>query len=46
MIKETVDEIITLFSIKKLEDNTGDTWNNSVFLFSIGILVGGSDDAE
>ena len=29
-----------------LKDNTGDAWNNSVFLLSLAIPVGGSDDAE
>jgi Outer membrane protein beta-barrel domain len=29
-----------------LKDNTGDAWNNSVFLLSLGIPVGGSDDVE
>jgi len=29
-----------------LKDNTGDAWNNSIFLLSLGIPVGGSDDAE
>ena len=27
-----------------LKDNTGDAWNNSIFLLSLGIPVGGSDD--
>ncbi len=29
-----------------LKDNTGDAWNNSIFLLSIAIPVGGSDDVE
>ena len=29
-----------------LKDNTGDAWNNSIFLLSIAIPVGGSGDSE
>ena len=29
-----------------VKDNTGDAWTNSEFLLSIGIPIGGSDDAE
>jgi len=29
-----------------LKDNAGDSWNNSVFLLSLGIPIGGSDDTE
>ena len=32
--------------IDLLKYNTGDTWNDSVFLLSAGISVGGSDDSE
>lgn len=29
-----------------LKDNTGNAWNNSIFLLSVGIPVGGSGDVE
>ena len=29
-----------------LKDNTGDAWNNSIFLLSIGIPVGASSDSK